>query len=361
MLVNRYFYREISQSVFAVLAVLILIFASKHFVRFLSDAASGDLPTSMILQVLSLFTLSSLVVMVPFALFVAILISMGRLYKDNEITAMEACGIGLPQITASIMRYAVVFAFFVAFLSLWVAPWSEQKQHEIRIQATAEKEFSFLAPGQFHEIQQGKGVFYMERMSDDKRHMESVFVHLEQDGRRDIFSAKRGLQEFDQFGNRYIVLQDGYRFEILADGQGYRSHHYRVTGIRLDQAAGKALTLPYRAMSSFGLWGSDQINQIAELQWRLSMPVSILLLTPIAVLLSRTNPRQGRFAKLFGALIVFIVYFYLLMLSRSWLKAGVVPPLLGMWWVHGLALLFVLMLMRQQFANRHKTRPLKPA
>ena len=352
MIIQRYFLREISVTLVAVLSVLLLIFMSKHFVRYMSDAAAGVLPTELIVQLLMLFTLSYLPLIIPFALFIAILVAMGRLYKDSEITAMEACGIGIPRIIQSTFRIALGLALLVALLSVWAAPWAEKRQYDLRDLAKVKSEFSFLAPGRFHEIRGGDGVFYVESMSEDKQHMEKVFVFLGGEQGQNVFVAQTGFQQSEKDGTHYIVLEDGSRFEALAEDGGFRLHRYQRSGIRVSPQDVEVGSRPLKAASNEQLFARGNAADMAEWQWRLSMPLSCVLLTILAVVMSRTNPRQGRFAKLFVALLLYIVYFYLLTMAHAWMKDEIVPAWIGMWWVHGAMLLVVLALLVKQLGVR---------
>ena len=352
MIIDRYLFKEIIISLVSVVTVLLLIFSSKHFVRYMSDAAAGELPTSMIFQLLSLFTLSYLVLIVPFAIYLAVIITLGRLYKDNEITAAEACGLGLPRIIKSIFYLSLILSLFVGVLSLWVAPWAESEQYNIRDQARAESEFGFIAPGRFHEIRGGRGVFYVEDVSESGT-MSKVFVYLKAEGKTDVFSSLTGYMLLDkQTGSHFIVLQDGFRFEVLAEDGGYRLHEYNKSGIRIAQEAVSSGKVKIIERSTASLFGDESAAAQAELHWRIAMPISCVLLTMMAVLLSKTNPRQGRFGKLFVALLAYIAYVYVLMLTRSALKHGDIPLWLGMWWVHALAIVFIFMLVGNQFGWR---------
>lgn len=401
MIIDRYLFKEIIVSLVSVVTVLLLIFSSKHFVRYMSDAAAGELPTSMIFQLLSLFTLSYLVLIVPFAIYLSVIITLGRLYKDNEITAAEACGLGLPRIIQSIFYLSLFLSLIVGILSLWVAPWAEAEQYNIRDQARAESEFGFIAPGRFHEIRDGRGVFYIEDIDDDTGEMSKVFVYLQEDGKTDVFSSLTGYMELDEdSGSHFIMLENGFRFEVLAsnniddevenkekaenninDGiaekekakekktnkekvergkleknkvevEGYRLHDYQKSGIRITQQVVSSGNVKIIERSTASLIGDDSPEAQAELHWRIAMPVSCVLLTIMAVLLSKTNPRQGRFGKLFVALLAYIAYVYVLMLTRSGLKNGDIPLALGMWWVHVLAVIFIVILMGNQFGWR---------
>jgi len=352
VIIDRYLFKEILISLISVVTVLLLIFSSKHFVRYMSDAAAGELPTSLIFQLLSLFTLSYLVLIVPFAIYLAVIITLGRFYKDNEVTAAEACGLGLPRIMKSILYLSLFLSIFVGVLSLWVAPWAEAEQYKIRAQAKAEAEFGFIAPGRFHEIRGGRGVFYIEDMAGENK-MKNVFVYLEDEHRSDVFSSLTGYMEMDQkTGSHFIILENGFRLERLGEGQGYRLHDYAKSGIRIAKRESSTGTLKMIERTTVSLWSDDSAEARAELHWRFATPISCVLLTLMAVLLSKTNPRQGRFGKLFIALLAYIAYVYVLMLTKTALKNEEIPLVLGMWWVHGFAILFIFFLLGNQFGWR---------
>ena len=351
MIIDRYLIKETIISWLSVLLVLLLIFCSKHFVRYMSDAAAGELPTSMIIQLLSLFTLSYLVLIIPFAFYLAIVITLGRLYKENEITAAEACGIGIPRITKSIFYLSLTLAILVAGLSLWVAPWAEYKQYEIRNEAKSEAEFAFIAPGRFHEIRGGRGVFYVESIASGSGIMRNIFVQLQEQNRTDVFTAPAGsLRKNEATGDYFLVLKQGFRYEQLENGE-HRRYKYAESGIRIYQSSRTLGTDKIIAQPTLKLFSMEGKESIAELQWRFSMPIACVMLGLIAVLLSRTGPREGRFGKLFVSLIVFIVYIYALMLNKNGVARGDIPIYLGTWWVHILAGFYIYYLARQQFGT----------
>ncbi len=349
LIIDRYLFKETILTWLSVLLVLLLIFCSKHFVRYMSDAVAGELPIAMIFQLLSLFTLSYLVLIIPFAFYLAVIIALGRLYKDSEITAAEACGIGIPRIARSILQLSLMLAILVGLLSLWVAPWAELKQYEIRQQASSEAEFSFISPGKFHEIRGGKGVFYIESKSADQSRMLNIFVQIQEENKTDVFSAKSGyLKKINSEGDYFIVLENGFRFEYLPDGS-FRQHEYQESGVRINQSVREFGTDKIVAQPTWSLFSMNSSESFAELQWRISMPVACLLLGLLAVLLSKTNPREGRFGKLFLALLVYIAYVYSLMLFKSWVAQEKVPDFAGMWWVHLIASIYIIVLARKQF------------
>jgi len=351
VIIDRYLFKETIFTWLSVLLVLLLIFCSKHFVRYMSDAAAGELPTAMIIQLLSLFTISYLALLIPFAFYLAIIITLGRLYKENEITAAEACGIGIPRITKSIFQLSLALALLVGILSLGIAPWAEYSQYEIRNQAKSEAELSFISPGKFHEIRGNRGVFYIEEMSANNSQMMNLFVQIKENNKTDIFTSRTGFLKRDEAsGDYFLVMKDGFRFEYFSNG-GFRQHQYEESGVRIYQSSMDGDINKIIAQSTAKLISMDGNESMAEIQWRLSMPISCVLLALIAVLLSRTGPRDGRFGKLFLALLVYIAYVYSLMASKSLLGHGEIPAFVGLLWPHIIALMLIVYLAKNQFGK----------
>ncbi len=349
-LVNRYLSKEILGTLAGVLVVLLLIFTSKHFVRYLSEAAAGMLPTGLIFKILFFYIISSLIFMLPFALYISVLVALGRMYQDSEITAMEACGIGMPRITGKVASFALVFAALVAAMSMWVSPWAERQQNLIRVQARAESEVGLISAGRFHPILNGKGVFYAEQISDDQVAMKNIFIQVQGDEKLDVFSAASGSLTVDRAtGDRFVVLRDGYRYEWLPGNAGYRIYKYKESGVRVFQPEAETGGDSRAAMSMGQLLHSSDPRDAAELQWRISMPISAILLALLGVALSRTNPRSGRFAKLLVALILYALYFNMMTVSQSWLEKGMISPVAGLWWVHLLLAALIAVILARQF------------
>lgn len=358
-IIQRYLYREIGITFLAVMAVLLLLFGSKHFVRYMTAAAAGELATELILTILGFFLLASLVLIIPFALYLAILLGLGRLYKDSEITAMEACGISAPLLMRYVLYIALVVAFVVALLSLWVKPMAEQRHFDIKKEAQKESEFGLLEPGRFHEIRDGKGVFYVESFEGSPRKMRNVFVYLNQGDVLEVFSARSGfVQPALSDGSRFMVLEQGNRVQINQKNGHFTTIDYQRTGIRLTPVS-LARFRPVYAYSTTELWQSEELSHRAELQWRLSMPVVCVLLALLAVPMSKTKPRQGRFAKLGSSLVLLVVYYYLLMISKTWVVQGVVSPTLGLWWVHVVFAVLLWAFTAQAFGRYGKSKPVR--
>lgn len=353
MIIGRYLTREVVQTLLAVLVVVLLIFMGRYFAIYLADAASGEIAGDIVLEVLMLRTLTSLNVMLPFALFIAVMLAFGRLYKDSEMVAMAACGIGPERVLATVSASALACSLLVSVLSFWVSPWAYEQNLRVKEQAQAGTMFATVAAGQFNEIGSDNLVFYVETLSEDRSQLQDVFIQTTTEGRQDVYSARSGFQFSDpQSGERYLVLENGYRYQGLPGEEDYTIHQYEKNAVRLEERDIEPLQRKRSAIPSEDLWHSQSSADQAELHWRFAMPLATLLLPVLGVFLSRTSPRQGRFAKLFIAIFLFVIYYNSLGVGMSWLERGTVPAGIGLWWVHGLLLVLIGLFAVQHWGGR---------
>jgi lipopolysaccharide export system permease protein len=354
VIIYRYLAKEVLQTLLAVMVVLLLIFMGRYFALFLAAASAGEISGDIVVEILLLRTITSLSVMVPFALFVAVLLAFGRLYKDSEMTALAACGVGPGRVLMSVSLIALVCGLLVAGLSFWGTPWAHEKALQVREQAQTGTAFESVSAGQFNKIGNERQVFYVESLSADHTRLNNVFVQSQAaDGRLDVFSARSGYQRVDpETGARYLVLVDGYRYQGSPGDVDFTIYQYEKNAVRLDEQDVAPLRRTHWSIPTSALWGSARAADKAELQWRFAMPLATLLLAVLAVLLSRTSPRQGRFAKLFIAILIFVTYYNSLGVAMSWVQRGVVPAAVGLWWVHVALLVLVAVLAVRLWGRR---------
>jgi len=354
VVIYRYLAKEVLQTLLAVLVVLLLIFMGRYFSLYLADASAGEISGDIVLEMLLLRTITSLSVMLPFGLFVAVLLAFGRLYKDSEMTALAACGLGPGRVLMIVGVISLGCAVLVAGLSFWGTPWAHEQALQVREQARTGSAFEAVVAGQFNKIGSAGQVFYVQGLSEDRTQLHDVFIQSKTpDGQLDIFSARSGYQSIDpKTGARYLVLVDGYRYQGLPGSADFRIHQYQKNAVRLDEQDVAPLRRTHWSIPSSALWDSPRAADKAELQWRFSMPLATVLLALLAVLLSRTSPRQGRFAKLFIAILIFVTYYNSLGVAMSWMQRGIVPAAIGLWWVHLALLLLIVVLAVRHWGRR---------
>ncbi|WP_286787452.1 MULTISPECIES: LPS export ABC transporter permease LptF [unclassified Pseudomonas] len=350
MIVFRYLAREVLTTMGAVSAVLLVIIMSGRFIKYLAQAAQGILDPGALMMIMGYRIPGFLELILPLGLFLGILLSYGRLYLESEMTVLSATGMSQQRLLAYTMAPATLIAFVVAWLSLSLTPMGVQRVGEILNQQDALTEFDTLAPGRFQSLRDGSRVTYTEALSNDRTQLSGVFISEKNEAKAGsdrgigVLIADKGHQEIHSDGSRYLILENGFRYDGTPGQADYRALQYDTYGVLLPKPevstdVGAREAIPTRALMS-----SDDIRQKAELQWRLSIPVLVFIVTLIAVPLSRVNPRQGRFLKLLPAILLYMAYLSLLIAARGSLDKGKLPPAIGLWPVHLLFLALGLLL-----------------
>jgi lipopolysaccharide export system permease protein len=349
VILDRYIIREMLFTLLAVIGVLLVIFVSNRFVRYMAELSGGAVDGATLLAVVGLKTLGAMVIILPLALFMAVLLAFSRLYKDLEMTALMAAGVSLRRIYRPVMMLAAGVAAGVAAISFWLGPWAEERSYQLRDEQQARAEIASAAPGRFVRFSGSRGVFYFRNLSSDGEIMHEVFVRLRRDGGEElILSAERASSSADGLGERYMVFENGYRYEGRPGSAEFRIVSFREHSVRMERPEVRPAQRKQKARPTSSLNPADAAD-VAELQWRISMPLSALVLALLAVPLSRTNPRQGKYAKLFVAVLVYLLYNNLLGMANSWTARGSVPGVVGMWWVHLLMLAGAWLLFVRQY------------
>lgn len=356
VIIDRYLAREILLTLVGVTIVLLLILFSARLVAILADAASGNLPVNYILVLLALRNISNLVTVLPLGLFLAILLALSRLYIDNEMTVLAACGVGIGRVVRTVLIFAVFMAVVVGFLSLYAAPWAEFHSQRLMDRGAAESELYGFTAGSFHDIGAGGGVMYAQGISDNRRDLHNVFLQSD-DERHSVIAAEAGRRYRDpRTGARYLEVENGYRYDGSPGEKDYVVTHFKKQGVRIREPAASPTSTMRKAMTTAALWRAGGPSNLAEIQARISDALWVIVLSLIAVPLSYTSPRQGRYAKIFSAILIYVIYSNFLGVARSWIEKGDLSPTIGLWWVHGLLLLFALVLLEFRSGGRFNLR-----
>ncbi|MEM7083632.1 MAG: LPS export ABC transporter permease LptF [Pseudomonadota bacterium] len=347
-ILDRYILKEVGQTWLAVTGVLLVILVGNQFARILGDAAAGELPRDAVATLLGLTSLNYLTILVPVGLFLSIMLAMGRLYKDSEMAAIVACGVGPRMLYRPLAIFALLVAGLLAVLSLEGAPWAMRQIHTLKEVAQQEAEVGALAAGRFRSTGFGV-VFYAQSATADGR-LKDVFLEHRRGDVVEVVVAEYAEQLRDPERNlRLMVLYDGVRFEGVPGEPSFRTTEFREHGIPIQLDEASSALDDIEAQPTSMLLAANTREARAELQWRLSAPVSALMLVLLALPLSRTTPRRGRYGKLAIAILVYIVYSNLLGAARVWLEQERVPAFLGLWWVHLLIFGFALYLLHRNF------------
>jgi lipopolysaccharide export system permease protein len=342
-ILDRYILREVTLTWFAVTGVLLVILVSNQLARVLERAAESRFPREVILALIGFTSLENLAVLVPVGLLLAIVLAFGRLYHESEMSAVHACGVSVLRLYVPVLSLTIVLAGLLAWLALVMTPHAAQRVQELRGTALRDAQFGNLEPGRFRTVGGAGVVFYAAAVENDGT-LRDVFVKRNVGDRIEIAVARSARHYVSQNGLLHtLVLEQGRRYEGVPGSQAFRITVFEEHGIpvRLPEAADIASDVELKSTGAL-LASSDPADR-AELQWRLSIPLMAFVLTLLAVPLARLRPRQGRYARIGLAILLYFIYSNLLAAARVWVAKGVVSEALGLWWVHaalvGLALL----------------------
>lgn len=352
-LIDRYMLREFLLSLTAVIGVLWLIYVATRFARYLAQAAVGNLPAEVIFNLLWLNSLGALSILLPIGTFLAVLLSLSRMSSDNELTVIAACGIDGNRILRNVVIFSGAMAIITGVLALLIVPDVLSGRYEIEQKAKVAANTTGLVAGSFKESQSGDWTFYSQKLSEDKSHMENIFIEIHRDEKPLIFRAERGRFEIEtESGDKYLILEDGYRYEGNAGDLDFRIAKYATHSMLIERGESVQVRERHKSLPTAELWERGEPQDLAEIQWRVSSAVMTVILSVIAITLAHTGPRQGRYAGFFPAVLVYVIYSNLLGVTRAWVEKGDLVPWFGAIWVHLLMIGIMLILQNRQNLKR---------
>jgi lipopolysaccharide export system permease protein len=346
--VQRYVLREVIQTWLAVTGVLVAILVSNQLSRVLGQAADNQYGRHVVFDLIALGAIMNLSVIVPIGLLLAVVLTLGRMYHDSEMAALQACGFGPARLLAPLFCFAAVIALGLAWLVFVQVPQADGQAQLLRQSALKEAQFGQLDAGRFKAFSGGDAVFYAERV-DAEGILHNVFVQRESAGRIEVALADTATySKAAPNGEHLVTLFNGRRYEGVPGRNDFRVIEFREHGIPISTPTDVAGTQDPDTKPTRDLLGSAAPSDIAQLQYRTSTPLMALVLTLVAVPLSRLRPRQGRYARVGFAIVVYFVYSNLLSAAKVWLEKGDLPPAIGVWWVHAAALALGLYLVMRE-------------
>ena len=340
MILSRYLIREMLATFGAVMLVLLLMAFSSQMVGLFAKVAAGTIQVNTVLTLFGLYSVTLVPFVIPIAMYIAMLLALTRLYRDNEMAVLAACGYGPFQVLRPVLVVAVLVTLLQAVFTLWLGPWGDAQGERLELLSRESVNIEGVTPGRFRTLPQGRGVVYVESINADRTRIFNIFAETKQPGRNSLLVAESGHMINDpQSGDRYLVLENGYRYEGAPGSDNFAIIEFKQHGLRIEDKATQDIRYRHRSLPTRTLLASHDPGQLAELQWRISSALICLVLAVLAVPLSRTSPRSGRYARLALAVVLYLLINNLLNLVRSWLAAGTLPAAIGLWWVHILILL----------------------
>ena len=330
MIIDRYMVREVGLPFVSVTAVLLIIFATYSLTQFLMDANAGLLQAGEVIYLTALKSFISLAVLLPLSFYFSVMLGMGRLYSDSEIYAMRSGGISEMRLMRPVILLALLLAIFTGFLSLAARPWAYQRSYELRAAARATSEVDRIKPARFYHFNEFRRTVFIEHVSKDGKSVNGIFIRTRKGNDLTVISSVNGELEYRARPDYHrLTLFDAYvykRVEKAPDMFGELGSF----SIWLPIGEPEPLGHKTKASNTLNLFDTADSVDRAELQYRLSAPVSTLLLALLAIPLSRGRPRQGRYARILLALVIYAVYSNALDVSKTWVEQG---RSVSIWWV----------------------------
>ena len=348
-ILDRYIFREIATTWLGVTLVLLLILLTNQFARVLGSVAKGKLPKNAAFDVIGLSAVNYLTILIPIGLFLAVMLALGRMYRDSEMPAMTACRVGPMGVYRPVFWLLIPLAVAVAWIAVEGGPKALTAVDRIGAEAQREADLASIEPGKFTVFGPDRAVVYGDSVTSEGN-MENVFMQrMVDDGVVEIVISELGeMVESDDPDTRLLVLHNGRRYEGIPGTSRFRVVEFAEHGVPYRLPSLQTPTPKPRAMDFMALLASDDPEHVAELQWRLGIPISTIILALLAVPLAKSQPRSGRYGRLAIGLLVFIIYLNMLGAAKAWIEQSTISPALGLWWVHGAMLAFAAFLLAVQ-------------
>jgi len=345
VIILRYLMREVIVSMFAVSFSLLLIVVSGRLVRLLSMAASGNIAGDVLFWMLLYRMPSFLELILPLGMFLGILLAYGRLYVESEMTVLSACGVSTRKLASYTMVSALLVSIVVGFVSLYVTPAAWQKARDISNDPRNSEGINTLVAGRFKTYGDGSRVSYTRALNEDRTEMENVFIATRipeenREGRVQVILAEKGRIRADRdVDARYMELDNGHRYVVTPGHKDAEITRFGTLGQRIDERDRDVVQRPdVDSTPTAELLARSDLEAAAALQWRIALPVTVPIVAIIALAMSRTNHRKGRYSKMLPAVILYLIYLVLMSTVRSGIEDGKIATSIGFWPLHGVFL-----------------------
>lgn len=333
-ILDRYVLREVVGQWALVSVVLFVILLTSQLASTLERAAQFQYPRQLLLELLALGAVQNLAIVLPVGLLLGVVLALGRLSHDSELTAALACGAKLWRLYAPLIIFTVLVSAVLALLTLQFAPRAAAQSYSLRDRALQAGQFAPLAAGKFRAFGGSDVIVYVESVQTDGV-LQKVFVERSRSARTEVIVAQRATQMRSSDGMTYILtLYDGERFEGTPGSAEFRILRFARQVIPVQLPSAQAGQQREETQTTAQLLQSTRPELRAELHWRFALPIMGLVLALLALPLGQLPPRAGRYSRVWVALLIYVVYANLLAAGKVWLARGTVPQALGLWWVH---------------------------
>jgi lipopolysaccharide export system permease protein len=358
MIFHRALLREFASLAGAVFMTLFAIALTTRLIRLLGQAAGGQIPTDAVIAFLGFFSLGALPVLLSLTMFIAVLLTLTRSWRDSEMVIWFGSGQPLTAWLRPVMLFALPQIAVIAALSLFISPWAAQMGAQYATRLEARDDVSRVNPGVFGETGNKERVYFVESISGDASVVQNVFVSSVHQSKTGVSMSRSGRTEVADNGDRFIVLEQGRRYEGAPGDAEYRITEFDRYAARIETKESAQPQQTPKSLPTWTLITNRSSANLGELAWRFGIPVSAVVLVLFAIPMSFVNPRAGRSVNLLFALLTYIVYSNLLSVIQARVTQGKLDFSIGSWVVHaGMIVLLVVMfaqrmqLIRLRFAR----------
>jgi lipopolysaccharide export system permease protein len=344
LIFRRALIREFSSLALAVFATLFAITVTTQLIRLLGQAASGKVLSEGVLALLGFSALNYLPVLLSLTLFISVLMALSRSYRDSEMVVWFCSGQSLLAWIKPVLVFALPVVLVIGTLSLFLSPWAVGMSEAYRKQMDERDDIARVAPGVFREASGAERVFFVEAIDGDETNVKNVFVSQVTKGRLSVMVSQRGYRQIAENGDRFVVLLNGRRYDGVPGSPDFRIMDFERYSLRVEAREAVAPQLSTKAMSTLALVREGGSPHLAELLWRIGLPLSALVLSLLAIPLSFVNPRASRSINLVFALLIYMVYSNLVSIAQAWVLQSRLSFSVGWWSVHAaMSLLLAIM------------------
>ena len=361
--IARYIRWNVIVLFFAIILVVGLIVFGNQFVLMAQESIERGIPIEELIPLINYNMIRDFPLILSLSLFLAIILAVTQLYKNSEAIVMNSLGLGDKQFIIFLRPLVVVSFLILLFLTTSAVPWSKQQKYLIEEENESASEFSFIKEGEFEEFKDGEIVFYASKSStpDSKteQYMEEIFISAKSNENSLIVLASEAIKFTDpETKHVYLRLRDGTRYQDVAGLDNINILHFDQYDLQIISGDIQNTIIAYTSIegaNTLELFKGKGPKVNAELQWRLSPPISLLVLSALGVLLGKASPRSGRSVGMLIGIVIFMLYNNGLLIAKNSVERGELDQNVGLWGVHLLAIMltFVFYQLRNKKISGH--------
>ena len=358
-IISKYLLKNLIVILIAIFLIISLIIFGNQFVMTAQKSVEHGIPLSELMPIVGFNMLRDLPIILSLSFFLSIIISISQLYRNSEAVVMNSFGIGDRNFMNLIKPLAIVIFLFIFSLSMYAVPWAKNQKSLTEDVTVNASDFSFITEGKFESFKNGEIVFYASDSSSisnsGEQNMEEIFIYVSNKDSPIVVLAAEATKYTDSKNESiYLRLKDGLRYEGLPGDENvnilnFDKYDLEIVSGEVQKSLSNFSEIEEKTSIDLFLEGGLLAN--AEIQWRLSQPISILILSIIGVLLGKTSPRTGKGVNLLFGVIIFMLYNNGLLVAKHSIESGQLNPLIGLWSIHILMILCMMIFYQLRQGN----------